>query len=96
MNAYRSGRIAEKKVANDLDDKGFENIRRSWRSRGPADIYAVKDGQKYYIQVKSGSARAGPDEIVRLRELAEQRGGAAVVINRANGKNRWRFFGNWR
>jgi Holliday junction resolvase len=53
-NMYRSGRIAEKKVVNRLKARGFTNIRRSKGSRGPADIYAVKKGKKYYIQVKSG------------------------------------------
>lgn len=37
-NQYRRGRIAEKKVVNDLKDKEFENIRRSKGSRRHADI----------------------------------------------------------
>ena len=94
-NLYLRGRIAERKVANDLQDKGFENVRRSAGSRGPADIYALKDGQKYYVQVKSGAARAGPEDIQRLREHAQQRGGVAVVIHREGGQNKWRFHGNW-
>jgi len=95
VNLYRKGRIAEKKIVDDLKEKGFENIRRSAGSRGPADIYACKDGRKYYVQVKSGSARASPEEIGRLRELAKQRKGTAIVINRKNAKNKWRFFGSW-
>lgn len=95
VNTYRRGRIAERKVANDLADKGFVNIRRSSGSRGPADIYAVRDGRKYYVQVKSGSARAGPEDIGKLRALAKDRGGTAVVIHRKEGKHRWRFFGTW-
>lgn len=95
VNLYRRGRIAEKKVVNDLREKGFENVRRSAGSRGPADIYASKDGQKYYVQVKSGTARAGFRDIERLRGLAKSRGGAAVVIHRSKGRNRWGFFGNW-
>jgi Holliday junction resolvase len=95
INRYRSGRIAERKIANDLESKGFGNIRRSAGSRGPADIYAQKDGRKYYVQVKSGSSRASSDEISKLRELAKERGGTAIVINRKAGVNRWRFFGNW-
>ena len=65
VDLYRKGRIAERKVMNDLREKGFENIRRNAGSRGPADIYAVRDGQKYYIQVKSGSAIASREEIER-------------------------------
>jgi Holliday junction resolvase len=96
VNLYRKGRIAEGKVARDLQSKGFQNIRKSSGSRGPADIYASKNGQKYYIQVKSGKSRATSTDINRLRNLAKRRRGAAVVINRQNGTNRWRFFGNWR
>ncbi len=80
---------------NDLKEKGFENIRRSAGSRGPADIYATKNDQKYYIQVKSGSADVTGEEIKNLKNLAKKRGGTAVVINRNEGKNKWRFFGNW-
>ncbi len=94
-NLYRRGRIAERKIVNDLIDRGFENIRRSKGSRGPADIYAVRDGVKHYIQVKSGSARASAEEIERLRELAQQRRGKAILINRKDGKNKWRFYGEW-
>lgn len=96
VNLYRKGRIAEGKVASDLRTKGFQNIRKSSGSRGPADIYASKNGQKYYFQVKSGTARITPTGISQLRGLAKSRGGTAVVINRQNGTNRWRFFGNWR
>ena len=95
VNLYRRGRIAERKIANDLRDRGFENIRRSAGSRGPADVYAVRNGRKYYIQVKSGTADVTSQEISRLRDLAKDRGGTAVVINRRNGTNKWRFFGSW-
>lgn len=95
VNLYRRGRIAERKIVNDLRDKGFENIRRSAGSRGPADIYAVRDGRKYYVQVKSGSSNITADGISALRSLARRRGGTAVVIHRNNGRNRWRFFGSW-
>jgi len=94
-NLYRRGRIAEKKVANYLSDIGFKNIRRSAGSRGPADIYARKGDQKYYIQVKSGSARASIKEIARLRKLAKDRKGVAAVIHHSKDRNKWRFFGNW-
>jgi len=95
VNLYRKGRIAEGKIVTDLRSKGFRNVRKSAGSRGPADIYARKGSQKYYIQVKSGTARVGSQGITRLRRLAKSRGGAAVVINRQNAKNKWRFFGNW-
>jgi Holliday junction resolvase len=95
VNLYRKGRIAEGKIARDLRDKGFQNVRQSAGSRGAADIYAFKGCQKYYVQVKSGTARAGPEAISRLQRLAQDRGGTAVVINRQDGQNKWRFFGNW-
>ena len=97
VNLYRRGRIAEKKIVNYLKSKGFRNIRRSKGSRGPADIYARKMDTKYYIQVKYGTARASRDEIKRLRKLAKDRGGVAVVIHRdKRGKNIWKFYGRWK
>lgn len=94
-NLYRSGRIAEGKVARDLKDKGFENVRMSAGSRGPADIYARKDGTKYYVQVKSNSARLDSEGRGDLRALARERGGVAVAVHREDGQNRWQFLGNW-
>lgn len=95
MNCYRKGRIAKRKVANDLKHKGFKNIRLSAGSRGPADIYARKGTRKYYVQVKSGSARMSRAETARLRAMAREGGGVAVGIRRNAGRNRWKFFGNW-
>lgn len=95
VNLYRRGRIAEKKVANLLKKDGYYNIRRSAGSRGPADLYARKGGRKYYIQVKTGSARASRNEIRRLRAMARNRGGVAVVINYNKGRKKHRYYGNW-
>lgn len=95
VGKYRRGRIAEKKVVNYLAGYGFTNIRRSRGSRGPADIYAKKGDNRYYIQVKTGTARVSSAEIKRLRELAKRRHGTAVVIEHKKGKNRWKFFGHW-
>lgn len=95
VNTYRKGRIAEKKIVNDLKDKGFESIRRSSGSRGPYDIYARKGQNKYYIQVKSGSASISRSGIKKLRSVARNREGTAVVIHRKRGKNKWSFLGHW-
>lgn len=95
MNLYRRGRIAEKKVANLLKEDGYTNIRRSAGSRGPADLYARKGENKYYMQVKTGSARASPYEIKRLRAMARNRGGTAVVVHYGAGKKKHKYYGNW-
>ena len=95
VNPYRRGRIAEKKVVNYLRQRGFRNIRRSKGSRGPADIYATKNNTKFYIQVKSGTARPTRDEIRKLRKLAKERHGVAAVIHRKDGEIEWKFFGRW-
>jgi Holliday junction resolvase len=95
VNLYRRGRIAERKVANLLEGEGYYNIRRSKGSRGPADLYARKGENKYYIQVKTGSARVSPEGIRRLQDLARQRGGTAVVMNYNKGKKRVRYYGHW-
>jgi len=94
-NRYRSGRIAEGKVARDLQDKGFENVRQSAGSRGPADLYAKKDGIKYYFQIKSNSARLDEEGRKNLRQLAQERRGVAVSVHRSQGSNKWQFLGNW-
>jgi Holliday junction resolvase len=95
LNTYRRGRIAEKKVANILEDRGFENVRRSAGSRGPADIYATKGGTKYYIQAKTGSASVSREEIRDLRALARDRRGVAATVHYDQGETQWRFYGNW-
>lgn len=95
VNRYRKGRIAEKKVVNYLKERGFKNVRRSKGSRGPADIYAFKDGRKHYIQVKSGSANLTTKGRRRLRALAKQRGGAAHLIKKEGKSIKWKFLGDW-
>ena len=66
-SSYRRGRIAERKVMNRLEELGYHNISRTKGSRGPYDIYARSPrGIKTYVQVKSGSARLGTDDIERL------------------------------
>lgn len=96
VNLYRKGRIAEKKIVNDLAEKGFTNIRRSAGSRGYADIYARgPSGAKFYIQAKSGGARPTREEIRGLRALAKRRHGAAMVIHKDKQRYRWMPLGNW-
>lgn len=76
VDLYWKGRVAEKKIVNYLRERGFINIRRSAGSRGYADIYAKgPSGAKFYIQAKSGGARATGKEIRGLRALARKRQG---------------------
>ena len=95
MDFYRKGRICEGKVIRQMRESGFENIRQSAGSRGPADVYAIKDGRKYYVQVKTGAARASHDEVERLKKMARQRHGVVAVVHRENVKNHWWLLGNW-
>jgi len=97
VNRYRKGRIAEKKVANRLKGLGWNNIRRSKGSRGPADIYArTPSGEKAYIQVKSGTADLTSKDRERLVDLAKERKGVAVYAHKDKGnKIKFRFLGNF-
>lgn len=74
------GREAEYVVALYLKTVGW-NVRLSPASRGPADIVATCDGQKWFIQVKasSGIPRLKGFEVKRLREFAESNNGLPVV-----------------
>lgn len=95
-NKYRSGRIAEKKVANRLKELGWSKIRRSKGSKGPYDIYArTPSGTKAYIQVKSGSAKISKKEKERLRKVAKKRKGAAVYAHKSKKGIKFCFLGNW-
>ncbi len=97
VNAYRRGRIAEKKVVDWLKSKGFKNVRRSKGSRGAYDIYAVSPaGYKTYVQVKSYSAKMTRGERTKLRNVARKRGGFAAYVH-YGGKGRFRMtpLGNW-
>ena len=71
-NTYRIGRRAERKLANQLRERNYRNVRLSKGSRGPADVYGVKNGVKTYIQVKANSARETRDERAALRRLAKK------------------------
>jgi Holliday junction resolvase len=79
MNASRLGKIAEKKVRDDLLAAGY-TIVTSKLSRGPADLIAAKMGQSLAVQVKrmlGGSPR--PAEWNELVDLAEAFGSVPVV-----------------
>jgi Holliday junction resolvase len=90
VNRYIRGRIAEKKVANRLKNKGYIT-RRSKGSRGPYDVYARRGKTKLYIQVKTGKATMKKPEVRKLRNVAKKRGGKAMYMKYNKGKIRSRF-----
>jgi hypothetical protein len=74
------GREAEYVVALYLKSIGW-NVALSPASRGPADIVAICNNSKWFIQVKAsaGIPRLRGYEVKRLKELAESNGGLPVV-----------------
>jgi hypothetical protein len=74
------GREAEYVVALYLKTVGWD-VRLSPASRGPADIVATFDDQRWFIQVKasSGIPRLKGFEVKRLMDLAESNSGLPVV-----------------
>jgi Holliday junction resolvase len=76
----RFGREAEYVVALYLKSLGWD-VSLSRGSRGPADIVASFEGTKWFVQVKSsgGIPRLKGYEVKRLVDMAEEKGGLAVV-----------------
>jgi hypothetical protein len=74
------GREAEFIVVLYLKLRGW-NIQLSKGSRGPADIIATRDFEKWLIQVKSSTLipRLKGLEVKRLRKMAQRDRGHAVV-----------------
>jgi len=75
------GREAEYIVALYLKSIGWNDVRLSPGSRGPADITASCPGTRWFIQLKasSGVPRLRGHEVKALKELAENNNGLAVV-----------------
>jgi hypothetical protein len=74
------GREAEYVVALYLKSMGWD-VKLSPASRGPADIVAICDNSKWFIQVKasSGIPHLRGYEVKRLKELAASKNGLPVV-----------------
>lgn len=74
------GREAEYVVALYLKSVGWDIVL-SPASRGPADIVAICNNSKWFIQVKAsaGIPRLRGYEVKRLKELAENNSGLPVV-----------------
>lgn len=75
------GREAEYVVALYLKSAGWEDVKLSPGSRGPADITASCPGRLWLIQVKasSGAPRLKAREVLRLKAAAIERKATAVI-----------------
>lgn len=75
------GREAEYVVALYLKSAGWNDVRLSPGSRGPADIIASSPSARWFIQVKASGAipRLKSDEMRRLQSIARAGSGLAVV-----------------
>ena len=76
----RFGRDAELIIALDMISLGW-NVKLSKGSRGPVDLYASKDSELWYIQIKASSRapRIKSREIDRLIDFASADGANPVV-----------------
>ena len=74
------GRDAEITIALHIMSKGW-NVKFSRGSRGPADLYASKKSEEWYIQVKASTKapRIKGLDILRLEKLASSAGACPVL-----------------
>jgi Holliday junction resolvase len=70
---------AERIVKKRLEKKGWL-VKQSKGSRGPYDLYALKGGRKFLIQVKSEKSSFSRKEKRRLRQAARENGATAVFM----------------
>lgn len=89
-STYERGLAAERSVKRRLEARGWL-VRQSKGSRGPNDLYALKNGRIFLIQVKSGTVSASREEIQRLRNKARDIGGRALVMKVTERKTTSRF-----
>ena len=76
--AYRVGRATENKARTILHGAGFVTLR-SWMSRSPADLVALRAGTvPWLVQVKKGGYMS-PQERVALIVMAAQAGATPVL-----------------
>jgi len=76
--AYRVGRATENKARAVLHRAGFVTLR-SWMSRSPADLVALRAGTvPWLVQVKKGGYMS-PQERVDLIVMAAQAGATPVL-----------------
>jgi Holliday junction resolvase len=69
-HGYNRGRAREYKVMELLRTEGW-TVGRSAGSHSPVDVFAAKKGRVLLVQVKSGRARVGGEELMELVKWAE-------------------------
>jgi len=67
---YERGRAKEYRVMEMLKKDGWV-VGRSAGSHSPVDIFAAKEGRVLLVQVKTGTARVGVEELRELVKWAE-------------------------
>jgi len=74
------GRDAEVTIALHIMSKGWD-VKFSKGSRGPADLYASKESEEWYIQVKASAKapRIKGLDILKLERLASSAGACPVL-----------------
>jgi Holliday junction resolvase len=76
---YEKGRTFEYKIKTYLTRRGYFVVRAAG-SHGPADLVAVRKGQRpVFVQCKKGSATVGKEEHNELFRAALQAGARAVI-----------------
>jgi len=78
LSRYERGRAKEYRAMMMLRSEGW-HVTRSAASHGPVDLLAGKEGRILLIQVKSGGARVGTDELKHLIEWGKSFDGDAEV-----------------
>jgi hypothetical protein len=72
------GFSAETRAMSRFRSRGWL-VKPSRASRGPYDFYAMRGGRKMFVQVKSGHSPFSSRDRLRLRSVARQRGGSAML-----------------
>lgn len=86
--AYRTGRVFEHAVRDDLRERGF-HATRSNRSETPADVIAFTHGQIMYVQCKVDSYAFLPEEWNELYDIAVSVGAVPTMATHDARGNPW-------
>ncbi|MGB9896056.1 MAG: hypothetical protein ACPLN2_09190 [Thermoproteota archaeon] len=89
-SSYSKGIKAERRIKIELEKKGWL-VKQSKGSRGPYDLYALKNGKKLLVQVKSGSSYLKKKDKAKLRQTARKKGAKALFVHIKGKKIRSKF-----